>query len=97
MEMGQCLQAVGVQAGDTRDANGRETFLPLSPASLLNDVVDPHYWYFEYAYYDKDLKSGKGCCSSQPISFHYIEPRLMYLIDWLLYDVKKQTTTTKSK
>lgn len=86
--IGRCLEAVGVEAGDTRDAQGKPTFLALSPLSLLNTQnIDQDYWYNQYAFYPP--KPGKDCCSDEPISFHYIDPPLMRLIDWLLYDVKK--------
>lgn len=87
VEMGLCLEAVGVSAGDTRAPDGRPRFLPLSPLSLLTDIMDKDFWYNKYAFYGPP-KVGEGCCSDDPISFHYIEPDLMYFIDWLLYKVK---------
>lgn len=86
---GICLEAAGVQAGDTRDAKGRPTFLPLSPFYLLSQTkIDENFWYTKYQFYGPP-KPGKDCCSDEPIAFHYIEPDQMRLIDWLLYDVKK--------
>lgn len=86
---GICLEAAGVQAGDTRDSEGRPTFLPLAPQWLLSQTkIDENFWYTQYQFYGPP-KPGKDCCSDEPISFHYIEPDIMRLIDWLLYDVKK--------
>uniref|UniRef100_A0A6G1SNE3 N-acetylgalactosaminide beta-1,3-galactosyltransferase n=1 Tax=Aceria tosichella TaxID=561515 RepID=A0A6G1SNE3_9ACAR len=89
--MSKCLEAVGVKAGDTRDPHGKETFLPLSPMTLLNDKLDRNHWYLTYAYYEESdrVTGNKECCSRTPIAFHYIKPREMYLIDWLLNDVKR--------
>jgi len=35
MITGRCLERLGIKAGDTRDAYGRETFLPLSIEELM--------------------------------------------------------------
>lgn len=97
--MGRCLEAVGVEAGDTRDARGRPTFLALSPLALLDpEPMDQDSWYSQYAFYGP-AKPGKDCCSDEPISFHYIDPLLMRFIDWLLYDVKRldQPTVVQPK
>lgn len=95
LEMGLCLEAVGVRAGDTRDSYGLPTFLALSPVDLLSEkVVSPSSWYYQYAFYGPP-KAGKQCCSAEPISFHYINPELMYFIDWILYDVKRFITTNE--
>ena len=31
---------------------------------------------------------GRPCCSSSPISIHYVSPGEMYLLDYLLHHVK---------
>lgn len=85
--MGRCLEALGVPAGDTRDSLGKPTFIPLSPLHLLNNRLPKDFWYYQYAFYDT-AKSGKDCCSSEAITFHYIDPNLMRFIDWLLYNLK---------
>lgn len=86
--MGECLESVGVKAGDSRDSQGRPTFLPLTPDNLISsEQVDKNSWYYSYDFYGPP-KPGKDCCSDKPISFHYIQPNKMRLIDWLLYDVK---------
>lgn len=87
--IGLCLEAAGVKAGDSRDAKGRPTFLALSPLDLLSQSkIDNQFWYTHYTFYGPP-KPGKDCCSDEPVSFHYIAPHLMRLIDWLLYDVKR--------
>jgi len=88
IEMGGCLESVNVTAGDTRDSKGRPTFLALSPLDLLDSKHFKSSWYHQYAFY-APTQPGKNCCSSKPISFHYIEPNLMYFIDWILYEVKR--------
>ncbi len=33
-------------------------------------------------------ESGANCCSAKIISFHYVSPEQMYLLDYLLYTVR---------
>lgn len=86
LNIGSCLEKVKVQAGDTRDSKGRPRFIVYPPDHFLqgNEVG----WLENYTYYNVKW-SGKDCCSDDPIAFHYIKPKRMYLIDWLLYDVKR--------
>ena len=96
--LSKCLEAVGVKAGDTRDPRGKETFLPLSPESLLNDLLDKNHWYHTYAYYkESDAITGSHeCCSRSPIAFHYITARQMFLYDWLLYVAERSCNTSSA-
>jgi hypothetical protein len=37
----------------------------------------------------KDItKNGKNCCSPDTISFHYVSPEEMYLLEFYLYGLK---------
>lgn len=52
VEMGECLAAVGVAAGDSRDEHGRERFHPFPPdIHLVRGSVPRDNWYWEYNYY----------------------------------------------
>ena len=52
LEIGQCLQNVGVKAADSRDALGRETFHPFIPEHhLIPGIVPRDNWYWEYNYF----------------------------------------------
>lgn len=89
VEIGRCLESTGVRAGDARDTKARPKFLPLSPLELISGPpIGKNQWLYHYAFYDPPQVGRELCCSDEPISFHYIEPKLMYFIDWLLYDVK---------
>ena len=58
LEMGRCMQNVGVRAGDSRDKLGRETFHPFVPAHhLIPGAIPKDMWYWEWNYYPaKEVK-----------------------------------------
>ena len=52
VELGTCLQNVGVEAGDSRDSMGRETFHPFQPEDhLIPGAVPKDNWYWTYNFY----------------------------------------------
>lgn len=80
VEVGRCLQAVGVAPFRTVDRHGRETF---HGESVHDTVFVP-----EGSPYPLHAKSaGIGCCSQLTITFHYVSPEQMYLLDILLYRI----------
>uniref|UniRef100_A0A182SMC3 N-acetylgalactosaminide beta-1,3-galactosyltransferase n=1 Tax=Anopheles maculatus TaxID=74869 RepID=A0A182SMC3_9DIPT len=86
LEMGKCMESVNVTAGDSRDDLGRKRFLPMDPIFHLAEPNDPSFWYNDYSYYKPFY--GRNCCSDLAISFHYIEGSHMYMMDYLIYDLK---------
>ncbi|XP_020326457.2 glycoprotein-N-acetylgalactosamine 3-beta-galactosyltransferase 1-like [Oncorhynchus kisutch] len=81
--LGFCHQKLGVPAGDSRDHQHRETFHPLWLGKLLctEDILPK--WFHQYNYYPS--KVGPDCCSNSSVSFHYVEPVRMYMLDYFLY------------
>ncbi|EMP42688.1 Glycoprotein-N-acetylgalactosamine 3-beta-galactosyltransferase 1-B [Chelonia mydas] len=51
LALGQCMEKMGVRAGDSRDAAGRETFHPFGPESHLTGKFSKSFWYWNYCYY----------------------------------------------
>lgn len=87
VEMGQCLENVGVIAGDSRDFLERGRFFSFDPQNhFFPHPENAAYWYWKHLFYKTD--EGLDCCSDTTISFHYIEPVMMYLMDYLIYRIQ---------
>lgn len=86
LAMGQCLEKVGVVAGDSRDTLQRETFHPFIPEHHLTQVFSKSFWYWTYCYYP--IVVGPQCCSDLAVSFHYVDSDLMYLLEYYTYHLR---------
>ncbi|XP_033242688.1 glycoprotein-N-acetylgalactosamine 3-beta-galactosyltransferase 1-like isoform X2 [Drosophila miranda] len=82
-QIGNCLRNVGVVAGDSRDEEGQERFLPLSPKHLV-----PHFpttgWLSGFVFY----KPTETCCSTTAISYHYVKDFEFEIYEYLLYRLR---------
>ncbi|XP_052245939.1 glycoprotein-N-acetylgalactosamine 3-beta-galactosyltransferase 1-like [Dreissena polymorpha] len=87
LEMGKCLQEVGVVPMDSRDELQRERFHPFVPEHhLIPDILPKDMWYWSYNKYP--AKQGPDCCSDYAISFHYVNPNMMYVLEYMVYHLK---------
>jgi glycoprotein-N-acetylgalactosamine 3-beta-galactosyltransferase len=87
VEMGKCLERLGVRAMDSRDPHGRGRFFPFVPEHhLIPNHVDKDFWYWKYIYYE--AKDGFDCCSDSAVSFHYVSPNMMYVLEYLIYHLR---------
>lgn len=87
VEIGKCLEAVNVVAGDSRDSIGRGRFFPFVPEHhLIPGHVSKDFWYWQYIYYEN--KEGMNCCSDNAVSFHYVSPNQMYVLEYLIYHLR---------
>ena len=85
VEMGKCMENLGVEAGDSRDPEGRKRFFPLLPEHHLIPGKYPG-WYRPYQFYPEE--EGLACCSDFAISFHHIPPNQMYVLEYLIYHLR---------
>lgn len=87
VEMGLCMTSINITFGDTRDQYGRGRFFPFSvEKNVVPGFITENLWYWNYTYYP--IKTGVDCCSDTAITFHYVTPNQMYVLDYLIYRLK---------
>ena len=66
VELGRCLASLGVEAGDSRDSEGRQTFMPYTPGHhIIPGGIPADSWYWSFQFYEEE--EGLAACSDQAI------------------------------
>jgi len=87
VEVGKCLANVGVHPGDARDSRKREMFHPFPPEHhLIPGYVPKDNWLYQYNHYP--VKDGPDCCADHSVAFHYIDPSMMYQLEYFVYHLR---------
>ncbi|XP_005170092.1 glycoprotein-N-acetylgalactosamine 3-beta-galactosyltransferase 1 isoform X1 [Danio rerio] len=85
--MGQCMEKMKVEMGDSRDVFGRQVFHPYPPGNyLVRQLRRQRPWYLIYDHYTP--VEGPGCCSDFAISFHYINAVEMHTLEYYTYHLR---------
>ena len=67
VELGRCLNNLGVVAGDSRDSQGRQRFMPYTPHHhLIPGAIPQDSWYWSFQYYEEE-EEGLAACSDSAI------------------------------
>ncbi|CAG2165155.1 unnamed protein product [Oppiella nova] len=84
-----CLKGSGVVVGDARDELGEPRFFHFEPEYWLNPYKTIYErWAPMKKYQTYNYSAGMKCCSSTAISFHYIKPDAMYVMEYLIYKLR---------
>lgn len=84
VNLAKCLKEIGVNFGDTRDEKGLNRFFP-EKIDFHTFEVKPETgnWFWRAKIHQ--ISQGRNCCSPFTISFHYLQPSMFYVMEFLIY------------
>ncbi|XP_041665394.1 glycoprotein-N-acetylgalactosamine 3-beta-galactosyltransferase 1-like [Cheilinus undulatus] len=82
--LGKCLEMMKVEPADVK---GTQTFHVFpSDYELVRQLPRSRRGFLLYEYYDPT--EGPGCCSDLAVSFHHMDGKQMYVLDYLIYHLQ---------
>ncbi|XP_017834886.2 uncharacterized protein LOC108594267 [Drosophila busckii] len=87
LEIGHCLRFCRVKVADSKDEYNRLRFMPLEIENwLIPHRIGNDSWMHQYTSYK--IEQGQNFCSSYAVSFHYVMPYKMYVLNYLIYNLQ---------
>lgn len=83
-EMGKCMQNLGVKVGNSTDNLGRSRFHCFGPNAHVHGGYPS--WYYHYDAYGG--RKGQESVSDYAITFHYVQPAVMYTLEYYTYHLR---------
>lgn len=84
VEMGVCLQKLGVRAMQSYDSLDRSRFHCFNPSAHIHGNYPD--WYYQYD--SHGAKHGISHMSEYPVTFHYVNPQEMLNVEYFTYNFK---------
>ncbi|KAK7091829.1 glycoprotein-N-acetylgalactosamine 3-beta-galactosyltransferase 1-like [Littorina saxatilis] len=84
VELGRCLEKLGVPILNSTDSRGRSRFHPYTPMHHVVKGLGKNYEYWDA----NIVRVGPDAINEFPISFHYIKPDEMKLLHFFLYNIR---------
>jgi len=83
--VGRCMKKFAIFV-DARDSENQKQIFPAGMIIHMKHKKPDLKWYFQYLYRNV-TQGGLNCCSDVFIGAHYVKPKKMYLMDYLIYNV----------
>ncbi|XP_033761657.1 glycoprotein-N-acetylgalactosamine 3-beta-galactosyltransferase 1-B-like [Pecten maximus] len=84
VNVGKCMEYLGVRTTNSTDSHGRSRFHCLQPWSHLMGQYPE--WYYRYD--ANGARYGQDSLSDYAISFHYLKPWFMYAFEYAVYHLR---------
>lgn len=84
--VGLCLQHYAIFIDARDDKNEKQIFPVGVEEHMKKDEPDMTYWYYRNLWRNV-TQGGLGCCSDTYIGSHYVSPKEMHLLEFLIYNL----------
>ncbi|XP_064612313.1 glycoprotein-N-acetylgalactosamine 3-beta-galactosyltransferase 1-like [Liolophura sinensis] len=85
IEMGVCMEKLNVTRGNTTDSHGRRRFHAFRPEVFLHGLYNDRFDDYDG---ESGAIKGMGAISDFAVSFHYVQPPMMYDLEFYVYHLR---------